>query len=174
MTTKLTRTEARLPTSSRQQRADAMLKQVDHLAWLLDNSIAIPLINYRIGLDALIGLLPGVGDVAGLLLSSFIVVQALRLRAPKAVLMRMIFNMVMEALIGLIPVVGDFFDATFKANARNVRLLRQALDQPGRTPPLDRADKGVIATVMGLLIGVIVLVGGAGVAVTWGIVSLFS
>ena len=183
MTTKLTQrdengaTENRLEngiTPSRQQRAQVILKQVDDLAWLLDNSIYIPLINYRIGLDAVIGLIPGLGDVAGLLLSSFIVLQALRLRIPRAVLLRMIVNIVMEALIGLIPVLGDLFDATFKANARNVRLLRQALAQPGVNPALDRADKGVIATVLGLLVGVIALIGSAGVAIAWSVVALFS
>jgi hypothetical protein len=86
----------------------------------------------------------------------------------------MIVNLVMEALIGLIPVLGDLFDATFKANARNVRLLRQALAQPGVNPALDRADKGVIATVLGLLVGVILLIGSAGVAIAWGVVALFS
>lgn len=183
MTTKLTQrdengaTENRLEhgiTPSRQQRAQVILKQVDDLAWLLDNSIYIPLINYRIGLDAVIGLIPGLGDVAGLILSSFIVLQALRLRIPKAVLLRMIVNLVMEALIGLIPVLGDLFDATFKANARNVRLLRQALAQPGVNPALDRADKGVIATVLGLLVGLILLIGSAGAAIAWGVVALFS
>lgn len=174
MTTKLTPIEGNSPTSNRLQRAETILKQVDDLAWLLDNSIRIPLINYRIGLDAVIGLIPGVGDVAGLIMSSFIVMQALRLRIPRAVLLRMIANILMEAIVGLIPVLGDFFDATFKANVRNVRLLRLAMAQPGVNPALDRADKGVIATVMGLLIGIIVLVGGAGVAITWGIVALFS
>ncbi len=179
MTTKLTQPNesgatASTTTPGRQQQEQGILKQVDDLAWLLDNSIYIPLINYRIGLDAVIGLIPGLGDVAGLILSSFIVVQALRLRTPRTVLLRMILNMVMEALIGLIPIFGDLFDATFKANARNVRLLRQAMEQPGHTPPLDRADKGVIATVLGLLVGVIVLIGGAGAAIAWGIVSLLS
>ncbi|MCE7990019.1 MAG: DUF4112 domain-containing protein [Caldilinea sp. CFX5] len=179
MTTKLTQSDENDATengtpSSRQERAQIILKQVDDLAWLLDNSIYIPLINYRIGLDAVIGLIPGLGDVAGLILSSFIVLQALRLRAPRAVLMRMIVNIVMEALIGLIPVLGDLFDATFKANVRNVRLLRQAMAQPGVNPALDRADKGVIVTVLGLLVGVIVLIGSAGAAVAWGIVALFS
>ena len=174
MTTKLTHTEGNPLSPDRQQRTEAILKQVDDLAWLLDNSISIPFINYRIGLDAVIGLIPGLGDAAGLILSSFIVLQALRLRVPRAVLMRMIANTVMEALVGLIPLLGDLFDATFKANVRNVRLLRQAMAQPGVNPALDRADKGVIATVMGLLVGVIVLIGGAGAAITWGIVSLFS
>lgn len=179
MTTKLTQPDengatASATTSGRQQQEQGILKQVDDLAWLLDNSIYIPLINYRIGLDAVIGLIPGLGDVAGLILSSFIVVQALRLRAPRTVLLRMILNMVMEALIGLIPIFGDLFDATFKANARNVRLLRQAMAQPGHIPPLDRADKGVIATVLGLLVGVIVVIGSVGAAIAWGIVSLLS
>lgn len=179
MTTKLTQPDengatASATTSGRQQQEQGILKQVDDLAWLLDNSIYIPLINYRIGLDAVIGLIPGLGDVAGLILSSFIVVQALRLRVPRTVLLRMIMNIVMEAIIGLIPVLGDLFDATFKANVRNVRLLRLAMAQPGVNPALDRADKGVIATVLGLLIGLIVVIGSTGAAIAWGLVSLFS
>jgi hypothetical protein len=174
MTTKLTRAVAHDAQLNQNQRDGAILNQIDQLAWLLDNSINIPLINYRIGLDAVIGLIPGLGDAAGLVLSSFIVLQAIRLRTPRTVLMRMLFNVVMEALIGLIPVLGDLFDATFKANIRNVRLLRLAMEQPGINPTFDRADKGVIAVIVGLLVGLIALIGSAGAAIAWGIVSLFS
>lgn len=170
MATKVSRTEMRSTELTPSSKANAILDQVDRLAWLLDNSIRIPLINYRIGLDAVIGLIPGLGDAAGLLVSSFIVFQAIRLRTPGAILLRMVFNILVEALIGLIPVLGDLFDATFKANVRNVRLLRLAIAQPGRHPALDRADKGVI----GLLVGLIALVGSTGVALVWGILALFS
>lgn len=174
MTTKFNRTTVRnseLPTN---QKTSTILNQVDRLAWLLDNSIHIPGINYRIGLDAVIGLIPGLGDAAGLIVSSFIVLQAIRLRAPRAILTRMVFNIVMEALIGLIPVLGDLFDATFKANARNVRLLRLALEGSTNSRAINEASgKGVIATVVAMLTGLIVLVGGAGVAIFWGVMALF-
>src|SRR4051794_5416542 len=113
----------------------AILAQLNKLAWLLDNSIQIPIINYRIGLDPLIGLIPGLGDIAGLVVSSVIVLQAIRLGASSGTLMRMVLNIAIEAVIGLIPMLGDVFDATFKSNVRNVRLLTLAVDNPeaGRT-----------------------------------------
>lgn len=106
----------------------ATLKNLKHLAWLLDNSITIPLIGYRIGFDAVLGLIPVFGDIAGLLLSAFIVVQAIRLGASKTTLTRMVSNLAFETLLGAIPIVGDVFDATYKANSRNVRLLLQGVD----------------------------------------------
>ncbi|MEZ4859663.1 MAG: DUF4112 domain-containing protein [Caldilineaceae bacterium] len=106
----------------------AILNQVNRLAWLLDNSIHIPFLNYRIGLDAIIGLIPGLGDLAGLLLSAFIIVQAIRLGVSRTTLMQMVVNVMLETLIGMVPILGDFFDATFKANLRNARLLQTALD----------------------------------------------
>lgn len=174
MTTKASHTSVRtdrVPGS----KTSAILQQVDRLAWLLDNSIHIPIINYRIGLDALIGLIPGLGDAAGLVVSSFIVLQAIRLRAPRAILMRMVFNIVMEALIGLIPILGDLFDATFKANVRNVRLLQLALEQPTNSQAINQVSgKGVIAAVLATLAGLIVLIGGAGAAIFWGIMAFFT
>ena len=175
MTTKLGRTTVRNSALPTNQKTSTILNQVDRLAWLLDNSIHIPIINYRIGLDALIGLIPGLGDAAGLIVSSFIVLQAIRLRAPRAILLRMVFNIVMEALVGLIPVLGDLFDATFKANARNVRLLRMALEEPANSRALNAASgKGVIAAVLAGLTGLIVLIGGAGVALFWSVISLIN
>jgi hypothetical protein len=106
----------------------AALDQVNRLAWLLDNAIHILLLNDRIGLDAIIGLIPGLGDVAGLLLSSFIVIQAIRLSVPRGTLLRMVLNVAVETPVGLTPLLGDVFDAIFKANVRNVRLLTQVLD----------------------------------------------
>ena len=175
MTTKLSRTTVRNAALSANSKSSTILNQVDRLAWLLDNSIRIPIINYRIGLDALIGLIPGLGDAAGLVVSSFIVLQAMRLGAPRAILGRMVLNIVIEALVGLIPVLGDFFDATFKANARNVRLLQLALAEPTNSRASNQASgKGVIAAVLAGLAGLIVLIGGAGVALFWSVISLLN
>jgi hypothetical protein len=152
----------------------ATLKQVNTLAWLLDNSIPIPLINYRIGLDAVVGLVPGLGDIAGLLVSSYIVTQAVRLGVPRATLMRMLVNITLEAAIGIIPILGDFFDATFKANARNVALLNEAVSdaEAGRTTR-KVADTGFIAMLFGALLALLALVGGAGIALFSWLLSLF-
>jgi len=100
------------------------IRRLKGLAWLLDNSIALPG-GYRIGLDAIIGLVPGIGDAIGALLSTFILNEARALGAPKSVLMRMTANVVIETLVGSIPFAGDLFDAAFKANLRNLELLEQ-------------------------------------------------
>ena len=101
-------------------------RSVDRLAYLLDDSIPIPGTGRRIGIDAVIGLVPGLGDVAGTALSGVIVVQAARMGAPFSVLLRMVLNVGIEALVGAIPFVGDLFDAWWKANRRNARLLHAA------------------------------------------------
>jgi hypothetical protein len=109
----------------------ARLQRLRSLAWLLDNSIPLPG-GFRIGLDAVIGLVPGVGDAIGALLSVFILNEARLLGAPRSVLMRMSGNVLLETFIGAIPFAGDLFDAGFKANARNIALLeRYQLDPVG-------------------------------------------
>ncbi len=144
----------------------AILEHVNNLAWLLDNSIHIPLVNYRIGWDAIVGLIPGVGDIAGLLVSSYIVVQAMRLGVPKTTLVQMVFNITIEAVVGLIPFLGDLFDATFKANVRNVRLLNTLFNESTTNQILHRATgKGTIAAVTGMLVGLAILIGSAGIAI---------
>lgn len=114
-------------TNSRDARLPGRLGQ---LAWLLDSSIRLPGLNFRIGLDALIGLVPGVGDIIGMLLSSYIVREAWRLGVPRSTLLRMGFNVMVEGVLGAIPLVGDVFDAAWKANQRNVRLLDAHLRNP--------------------------------------------
>ena len=109
------------------------LQRLRSLAWLLDNSIPLPG-GFRIGLDPIIGLVPGIGDAVGALISVFILNEARQLGAPRSVLMRMSGNVLLETLIGSIPFAGDLFDAGFKANARNIALLeRYQLDPGGST-----------------------------------------
>ena len=133
----------------------AALKRIDRLGYLLDNSIRIPGIGYRVGYDAIIGLIPGVGDLAGFALSAYIVVEASRFRLPKATLARMVFNVGLEAIVGVVPFLGDLFDATFKANARNLSLLHAHLEE--RKPGQRAADRRfVLFAVLGL-IGALVL-----------------
>jgi hypothetical protein len=152
----------------------AILKQVNGLAWLLDNSIELPIIRYRIGLDALIGVIPGFGDLAGLLLSSYIVTQAVRLGVPRVTLLHMLGNMAVEAVVGMVPLVGDVFDATFKANARNVKLLNQAVSNAQQGRAISKAvDTGAIVAILAALVGVIALIGALAVAAFSWVVSLF-
>jgi hypothetical protein len=115
------------------------------LAWLLDSSIRIPGTRLTVGLDALIGLVPFLGDLIGVLVSSFIVGEAARLGASRAVLARMAFNVAVEGLVGLIPFAGDVFDAAWKANQRNVRLLEAWVERPRRA---GRASKLFVAIVV--------------------------
>jgi hypothetical protein len=114
------------------------LVRVQRLARLLDTSIALPG-GMRVGWDAVIGLIPGVGDGASAVLSAYIVLQAVRLGASREVLLRMVGNVALEALVGAVPFLGDLFDAAFKANVRNVRLLEQHLAIPGATRRASRA-----------------------------------
>jgi hypothetical protein len=137
----------------------ASLAQVRRLSRLLDDSIPLPG-GMRIGWDAIIGLVPGVGDMAGVLLSGYIVVQALRLGAPAPVLARMLGNVAIESLVGAVPLLGDLFDAAFKANVRNVRLLEQYLGAPQATR---RASN---VWLLGIVVTLVVLLGlGLGLAV---------
>jgi hypothetical protein len=107
-------------------------RKLERLAWLLDSSIPIPGTRFSIDLDALIGLVPFLGDLVGVLLSTYIVGEAARLGASRSVLARMVFNVAVEGLAGLVPLAGDMFDAAWKANQRNVRLLARWLEHPAR------------------------------------------
>lgn len=94
------------------------------IAWLLDKSIQLPG-GYRVGLDAILGLIPGVGDTLGLVLSSWIIWQGFREGASKSLLVWMLINVGIDSLVGMVPVVGDLFDFVWKANDKNVELLEQ-------------------------------------------------
>lgn len=127
-------------------------EQLNRLAWLLDNSIPIPGFNFRIGLDAILGLIPGIGDAVGVLLSGYILREAARLGAPKTLLIRMGLNVVVEGLVGMVPVLGDLFDAAWKANLRNVALLNAYLNNPRKTA---RASRSFVLILAALMIGFI-------------------
>jgi len=121
------------------------------LAWLLDNSIPLPG-GWRIGLDPIIGLVPGLGDAIGALLSAFIISEARSLGAPRSILLRMIGNVAIDTVLGAIPFAGDIFDAAFKANSRNLALLaRYQLD-----PIRSRRSSRFVVLGFSLLLAVLV------------------
>lgn len=106
-----------------------VLKRVDVLAKLLDAQFGLPGTQIRFGWDALIGLIPAVGDVLTLLPQLYLVYEAIRLRLPMSILLKMLLNIGIDVLGGMVPVLGDLFDVGFKSNLRNAQLLRQALEQ---------------------------------------------
>ncbi len=142
-----------LITADARRVADAS-RRLRRLAWLLDSAIRLPG-GFRIGLDGLIGLIPGIGDLLGALLSSYIVVEAARLKVGGSVLMRMVGNIALEVGIGLVPVAGDLFDFAFKANTRNVRLIETYLDQPRATRRRSRWRVAAALLVLAALLGAV-------------------
>ena len=110
----------------------------------------------RFGLDPILGLIPGFGDAAGAILAGWILVEAVRLGASRATVLRMAGNVAFDALVGAVPVLGDIFDFVWKANLRNVALLERHLAAPDRAERADRSFVlvvicGVVVMALGLL-----------------------
>jgi hypothetical protein len=109
----------------------ASLQRLDELATLLDVAFQIPATNIRFGIEAILRLVPGVGDMAASALSCWVLVEAHRLGVPRTLMIRMIGNVVVEGIAGAVPVAGDLFDVGWRANRRNVRLLREYFEREG-------------------------------------------
>ena len=108
-----------------QKNQDPDLKSLDMMAKLMDNQFSVPGTNYRFGLDGIIGLIPVVGDMAGLLISAALFRVMLRKGAGPLVMLQMLGNMALDAVLGVVPLLGDLADFGFKANRRNVDLLKR-------------------------------------------------
>jgi hypothetical protein len=137
------------------------------IAKLLDSAVGVPGTRIRFGLDALLGIVPGLGDVAGAAMSAYLVLLGSRLGVSPAVLMRMVGNVAVDAAGGALPVLGDLFDVGWKANTRNLHLLERSIGgiEADGTPtvPARPANKLVVAGVILLLL----LLAGAGLAAGW-------
>lgn len=130
------------------------------VAWLLDDIFRIPGTKLRFGIDPLLGLIPGGGDLAGGMLSGYIVLAAARAGAPPSVLVRMGVNILIDAVVGVVPLLGDLFDATFKANRRNAALLQEYVAAPA---PVKRSSRVVVAVVLALI--ALVIIGAAALGI---------
>jgi hypothetical protein len=107
-------------------RADS-LARITALTRLLDSAFLIPGTNRRVGLDAVIGLVPGIGDAVSTILASYIIWEARQLGLPRWKIARMITNVAVDTAIGAVPLAGDVFDVFFKANERNLRIIHDHL-----------------------------------------------
>jgi Domain of unknown function (DUF4112) len=140
-------------------------KSLDRLGWLMDDLFRIPILDWRFGLDAIIGLIPAVGDTSTSLVSFYILVSAVRYRVPKITLLRMGLNIAIDYIVGSLPVVGDLFDAWWKSNRMNLDLLKRRAQVSG-----DEARTG--KTSDWLFVGLIIL-GLVGLALGSAVVSVF-
>lgn len=111
--------------TSKPARTIEIEESLDRLGWVLDDLFRIPVLGWRIGLDALVGLIPGIGDTATTVASLYVLGSAVRYRVPKITLLRMGLNLGIDYAVGSLPLVGDFFDAWWKSNQKNVELLRR-------------------------------------------------
>ena len=140
------------------------LAALRRFASLMDEEFAIPGLRQRIGLDALLGFIPGVGDAGGALLSSWIILGALRHRVPAIHVLRMVLNVALDTIVGAVPVLGDVFDILFKENVDNVELILRHRD-PTRPPRsafrIWLATAAIAAFLIALFMGTLLAVGRA-------------
>ncbi len=113
---------------------DPDLARLDALANLLDNQFAIPGTNFRFGVDGIIGLIPYVGDIIGLVISGALLRIMVRKGAGPILMLRMMGNFALDTIVGVIPIIGDFFDFGFKANRRNVDMLKRYYESGKKRP----------------------------------------
>lgn len=144
------------PTEAEQR---AILKRLDKFSRFTDSSIGLPFTRFKIGVEAIVGLIPGIGDALGLAMSGYVLLEAQRAGASSEVKRHMLRNIGIDFIVGLIPVVGDAFDAVYKANTRNTRMLRNYLNAQlaVEEPPRDFPWKILV----GLSVALAAIAGGA-------------
>lgn len=145
-----------------------MVATAELLAKILDTTVKIPGTPFYLGLDPLLGLIPGIGDMLANLIGTVILILAARLQVPQIVIVRMSLNLLINGTIGAIPILGDLFSVWFRSHARNAELLRQAAAQPYRETQQARLY------VAGIIGGTVVLLLLAIAAVLWIIVKIWT
>ena len=145
-----------------------MLATAELLAKALDTTVKIPGTPFYLGLDPLLGLIPGIGDMLANLIGTVILILAARLQVPQIVIARMSLNLLINGTVGAIPIVGDLFSIWFRSHARNAELLRRAAAQPSRETQQARLY------VAGIIAGTVVLLVLAIAAVLWIVVKVWT
>lgn len=139
----------------REARGRRGLERLRTLARLFDQAFGIPGTRWRFGIDALFGLVPGLGDVAGAVVAVYALQVARSLRAPAVIQLNMLGNVALDALIGTVPLIGDLFDFAFKAQTRNLALLEEWINSPHETQR--RSRRGMILLPLTILLVFITL-----------------
>jgi len=144
-----------LPSARRRQ-----LEALRKIAVLLDSALVIPGTSIRFGLDPILGLMPGVGDILSTTLSSFPLFAGVLWGVPLPILGKMVVNMLVDSLVGTVPFIGDIFDVTYKANLRNIDLLESTLQESPLAPRSPSQIRGLLAlvTLVTVLIAACVLI----------------
>jgi hypothetical protein len=142
---------------------EVALRRVESLVRLWDEAVRLPILGWKVGLDAIVGLVPGAGDLIGALVSSWVVLVAARLGVGTPTLLRMALNVGIDALVGAVPFLGDLFDIGWKANRRNYDLLQRWRRSPDT---VHRSSTLVVAGLGAALLGMVGLIG-------WLTVALF-
>lgn len=140
----------------------------EYLAKILDTTVRIPGTGIYVGLDPLLGLIPGFGDMLANLIGTVILILAARLQVPRIVVARMSLNLMINGTIGTIPILGDLFSVWFRSHARNAALLREATTKP------NKSNQGDWIYVVGIIGGTVVLLLVAITAVLWIVVKLWT
>ena len=145
-----------------------MVATAELLAKILDTTVKIPGTPFYVGLDPLLGLIPGIGDILANFIGTVILVLAARLHVPQIVLARMRLNLLINGAVGAIPIAGDLFSIWFRSHARNAKLLRRAVSQPYQETQQARLYMA------GIIGGTVVLLLLAITAVLWMVVKLWA
>jgi hypothetical protein len=133
-------------------RIDEAERRIATVAHILDELVTIPGTRHKLGVDSVVGLLPGVGDVASAAVGAWVILEAARFRLPGVVLVRMVVNTLVDLVVGAIPLFGDLFDVVFKSNSRNLALFRRHATDPGASTTEHRAFlAGLALVIVGLV-----------------------
>jgi len=136
-----------------QRRVAPGLEGLEQIAWLMDRAFTIPGTNIKVGLDAILGLLPIGGDaLTGLIQIGIVLVALVHFKVPRAIAARMVANVLLDIGVGAIPLVGDTFDAFFKANTRNIKLLNEVQEQRAEQKPVSTFSSWVFLGVISFIL----------------------
>ncbi|CAC5344386.1 MULTISPECIES: DUF4112 domain-containing protein [Planktothrix] len=149
------------PSNSDRERT-IIVRRMRSLSTLLDNAIRVPGTSIGFGIDPILGLIPGGGDILGGVLSIYIVFEAFKLGLPRETLITMVSNIALETITGTVPVFGDIFDVAWKANVKNVELLEDYVNSPELG---EKADPWFVFLLLGGLLLLIILIAIVGIAV---------
>jgi hypothetical protein len=145
---------SRFETATKERKQIELEESLESLSRYLDDWIKIPVVGWRFGLDALIGLVPNVGDTLTSVASFYILIAGVRYGVPKITILRMAFNIGLDYLVGLVPIIGDTFDLFWKSNKKNMDLIRERATGKDKGTTSDYIFVGLmILGLIGLLIG---------------------